>query len=374
MKSKPGAQVEDKGSGIDNDVFDMNDTGHSKNNPSVGEYAKGDPEAWNEGVNKDKVNKDDSKREETGHAPLIDKHAAQEAIASARRLEEKAVKAIIASQRMLPGATDEIIEKQAGILMHLPEEGLNATLANQEGLAQMIAKAAASSSEEEDEEEDASSKDAGVKKDEEEEDAASKDAGSKKDEEEEDASSKDAGKKKLAALKRKVAEIEKKLEDEEEASSKDAGKKEEEEEASSKDAGKKKEEDEEEDASSKDAGQNDPHYFDLKKKKEKLANLIKQAEELEKEVDKDEKKKEEEEEEGEEVEASHKGKKEEDEEEATSKDASLLDQIFSGVMPSPIKKGASKLSGMVKKEASSSNSSDLSSLWSTAPDVREIFN
>jgi hypothetical protein len=43
-------------------------------------------------------------------------------------------------------------------------------------------------------------------------------------------------------------------------------------------------------------------------------------------------------------------------------------------MPSPIKKGASKLSGMVKKEASSSGSSDLSSLWSTAPDVREIFN
>lgn len=344
MKSKPGAQVEDKGSGIDNDVFDMNDTGHSKNNPSVGEYAKGDPEAWNEGVNKDKVNKDDSKREETGHAPLIDKHAAQEAIASARRLEEKAVKAIIASQRMLPGATDEIIEKQAGILMHLPEEGLNATLANQEGLAQMIAKAAASSSEEEDEEEDAASKDAGVKKDEEEEDAASKDAGSKKDEEEEDAASKDAG-----------------------------SKKDEEEDASSKDAGKKKDE-EEDDASSKDAGQNDPHYFDLKKKKEKLASLRKQAEELEKEVDKDEKKKEEEEEEGEEVEASHKGKKEEDEEEATSKDASLLDQIFSGVMPSPIKKGASKLSGMVKKEASSSGTSDLSSLWSTAPDVREIFN
>jgi hypothetical protein len=333
MKSKPGSQVEDKGSGIDNDVFDMNDTGHSKNNPSVGQYAKGDPEAWNEGVNKEKVNKDDQKREETGHAPLIDKHAAQEAIASARRLEEKAVKAIIASQRMLPGATDAIIEKQAGILMHLPEEGLNATLANQEGLAQMIAKAAASSSEEE---EDASSKEGTSKTLDEEEDASSKDA-AKKEEDEEDASSKDAAKKE---------------EDEDEASSKDAA---------------KKEEDEDE-ASSKDAGQNDPHYFDLKKKKEKLANLKKQAEELEKEVDKDEKKEEEE------VEASAKCKKDEDEEEASSKDASLLDQIFSGVMPSPIKKGASKLSGMVKKEASSSGASDLSSLWSTAPDVREVFN
>ena len=73
MKSKPGTQVEAKGSGVDNDPYDMNDTGHEKNDPSVSEYAKGDPEAWKEGVNKDNPAKDDQKREETGHAPLIDK-------------------------------------------------------------------------------------------------------------------------------------------------------------------------------------------------------------------------------------------------------------------------------------------------------------
>jgi hypothetical protein len=299
MKSKPGSQVEDKGSGIDNDVFDMNDTGHSKNDPSVGEYAKGDPEAWNEGVNKEKVNKDDQKREETGHAPLIDKHAAQEAIASARRLEEKAVKAIIASQRMLPGATDAIIEKQAGILMHLPEEGLNATLANQEGLAQMIAKAAAASSDEDEDE----------------------------DEEKEE--------EKAAAEEKKPEEGEEK--EEEKAAAEE----------------KKPEEDEKEEG--KDAAVTP---------QEKLASLRKQAEELEQQINAAEEKPEEKEE-------------KEEKEEGTgvdASDASLLDQIFSGVMPSPIKKGASKLSGMVKKEASSSGSSDLSSLWSTAPDVREVFN
>ena len=52
MKSKPGAQVEAKGSGVDNDVYNMNDTGHEKNDPSVSEYAKGDPSAWAEDVNK----------------------------------------------------------------------------------------------------------------------------------------------------------------------------------------------------------------------------------------------------------------------------------------------------------------------------------
>lgn len=298
MKSKPGAQVEAKGSGVDNDVYNMNDTGHEKNDPSVSEYAKGDPSAWAEDVNKNNPAKDDQKREETGHAPLIDKHAAQEAIASARRLEEKAVKAIIASQRMLPGATDEIIEKQAGILMHLPEEGLNATLANQEGLARMVAKAASDSSEDTEDE------------DKEEKAAAEEKVEEKKEEEK--------------------AAAEEKCEDK----------------------------DEEEKAASELSP------------KEKLANLKKQAEELEKQIEDEEKKPEEkaaaEDEKSED--------KEEDKKEVEASDANLLDQIFSGVMPSPIKKGASKLSGMVKKEASSSGSSDLSSLWSSAPDVRGIFN
>ena len=298
MKSKPGAQVEDKGSGIDNDTAAMNNPEHEKNDPSVGEYGKGDPSAWAEDVNKDKVNKDDQKREETGHAPLIDKHAAERAIASARKLEEKAVKAIIASQRMLPGATDEIIEKQAGILMHLPEEGLNATLTNQENLAKFIAKAAEDSSEDEGSAED-----------------------KKEDEAEENA---------------------------EEGEERDAAK-----------------------------NQNDPHAFSAKEKlaalKAEVAKLEKAAAEEEEKDVKDEK------------ESAAKCDDKEDEKEAAAKcddkeeekeasDSNLLDQIFSGVMPSPIKKGASKLSGMVKKEASSNAGDELSSLWSSAPDVKDVFN
>lgn len=297
MKSKPGTQVEAKGSGVDNDVYNMNDTGHEKNDPSVSEYAKGDPEAWNEGVNKDKVNKDDQKREETGHAPLVDKHAATEAIASARRLEEKAVKAIIASQRMLPGATDEIIEKQAGILMHLPEEGLNATLSNQESLAKLIAKAASDSSEESEEEKEEETPDEEEK--EEEKSAAEETPDEEKKEEE------------------KAATVE-------------------------------------------------------MTPKEKLASLKKQAEELEKQINAAEEKKEDD---ACDKEAGEKGDEETSkEDEETSKEASLLDQIFSGVMPSPIKKGASKLSGMVKKEASSGANNDLASLWASAPDVKDVFN
>ncbi len=285
MKSKPGTQVEDKGSGIDNDTAAMNNPEHEKNDPSVNEYEKGDPSAWGEDVNKDKVNKDDQKREETGHAPLVDKHAAERAIASARKLEEKAVKAIIASQRMLPGATDEIIEKQAGILMHLPEEGLNATLANQENLAKFIAKAAEDSSENEEDE----------KAEEAKEEKEEKDAAEKSD---------------------------------------DADEKEEKEAAKN---------------------QNDPKAFSAK---EKLAALKAEMAKLEKAAAEEDKEDE----------------KEEDKKEVEASDANLLDQIFSGVMPSPIKKGASKLSGMVKKEASSNAGDELSSLWSSAPDVKDIFN
>jgi len=314
MKSKPGTQVEDKGSGINNDVYEMNDTNHEKNDPKLDEYAKGDPEAWAEGVNKDNPAKDDSKRNEMNVAPLIDKHAA--AIADARRLEEKAVKAIIASQRMLPGATDEIIEKQAGILMHLPDEGLNATLSNQENFARTIAKAASEVATAAEEEEDDDEK-------KEEKDAAT-------EEKDEKDASEESLSEKLAALEGQISALKDQI--------KSAGEDEDEkaEEDSDKDAADEDSEKEDEEDSDKDAAEEKPE---------------------EKEAGKEE---------------------DDDETEACSKkeasNDSLLDQIFSGVMPSPVKKGASKLSGMVKKEASAGSSNDLSSLWSSAPDVSEIFS
>jgi hypothetical protein len=141
VKSK-GEVKESKGSGIDNDVYDQNDTGHEKNDADRGEYAKGDPSAWAEDVHTKPVNKDDKNREETGHAPLVDKHAAAEAIATVRKLEEKAARCIVAAQRTLPGADRGMIEDQAASYMHMPDVELNATLARQEKLARMIAGAA----------------------------------------------------------------------------------------------------------------------------------------------------------------------------------------------------------------------------------------
>lgn len=153
MLSKKNTQVEAKGSGIDNDPYDMNDTNHSKNDPLYDEYAKGDPSAWAEDPHMKNPAVDDDKREETGHAPLVDRRTAAEVVASAKKMEMKAVKCIVASQRMLPGASDDVIEKQAAAFMHIPDFELDATLSRQEDLAKAISKAASESSDDVDEEE-----------------------------------------------------------------------------------------------------------------------------------------------------------------------------------------------------------------------------
>jgi hypothetical protein len=53
--------------------------------------------------------------------------------------------------------------------------------------------------------------------------------------------------------------------------------------------------------------------------------------------------------------------------------ASLLDDIFAGVIASDTKKGAKSLSGLVKKEASDSNSDPLAGIWKTDPDISNLF-
>jgi hypothetical protein len=366
LKSKAGTQVSDKGTGIDNDPYDINDTGHSKADPKIDEYAKGDPEAWAEGVNKDNPAKDDSKREPaTGHAPLIDKHAAAEAIASAKKLEEKAVKCIIAAQRILPGAPEAMLEKQAAILMNLPEEGLNATLAHQEELAKMIGKSAGESAEEAEEKEEKDEKDEDKKK--------------------EAAEAEKKAKEKLEALKKEASELEKKIEAGqndpkywygEGQSMKDVSKK-------SKDAAEEKKEDkkEEKKEESKEAGKKE----DKKEKKEEDKKEKEAAEEEkkdeekkeDKEAAKEEEKKEEDKKEDKEAakeEEKKEDKKEEEkkEEDKEASDATILDDIFGLVTASENKKGAAKISGMVKKQASE-QIDDLTGIWRTDPDVSKVF-
>jgi hypothetical protein len=329
MKAKAGAPVSDKGTGIDNDAYNMNDTGHEKNDPKMDQYASGDPEKWAEGVNKDNPAKDDKKREETGHAPLIDKHAAAEAIASAKRLEERAVKCIIAAQRILPGAPGDMIEKQAAIFMHLPEEGLNATLTNQESLAKQIAKQASDVSEEakaEGESEEQEKKEKEVE-------AAKKDMDDKK--------------KKLEELEKQASDLRRELTAGQNA---DAMK--------NNPQGKKTE---------KRAGEDEKP--EEKKEEEKPEEKAAASEEEKKEEEKKPEEKPEEK-----AAASEEEKKEEEKkpEEIEASDANLLDQIFGEVTASETKKGAAKLSGMVKKQASE-QVSELSSLWASSPDVSQMF-
>lgn len=366
LKAKAGTQVSDKGTGIDNDPAAMNNPDHTKNDPKIDQYASGDPEKWAEGVNKDNPAKDDSKREDTGHAPLIDKHAAAEAVASAKRLEEKAVKCIIAAQRILPGAAEEMIEKQAAIFMHLPEEGLNATLTHQETLAKQIAKQAEDVSEEADK----------PKHDEDEPGHEGKETKAEK-----------------ATEEKAVTEAEKEKEDDDDKKKK---------EATEILAAKKKElEDMKKKASELEkeitAGQNDPKYFYGKGKKTKDAS----SEEDEKDDKKEDKKEDKaaasekcekcgkmpceckEDDKKDDKSASACTQKEDEDKkddkkedkaatEIEASDSTLLDQIFGEVTASETKKGASKLSGMVKKQASE-QVSDLAGLWASAPDVSNMF-
>ena len=129
------------------DAYSQNNPDHAKNDPKEDQYVIGTPSDFAEDVNKDNLWKDDD-RVGTGHSKLVDKKAAAEAIASAREMEMKAVKCIIASQRMLPGAPDELIEKQASVLLSLPGEGIDEILSNQQNFAKMISKAASEIAEE----------------------------------------------------------------------------------------------------------------------------------------------------------------------------------------------------------------------------------
>ena len=126
-----------------NDVY-VNDsrTVGNKNVPS----ANGTPETWNEGVQPaavlDKKHNDETNRNEMG---LID---AKAAVKNASELESKAVKCLVASQRMLPGAHRDVLEANAFDMMYLPSASIDGILSRQEGLARSIAASASKIAEE----------------------------------------------------------------------------------------------------------------------------------------------------------------------------------------------------------------------------------
>ena len=103
-------------------------------NPPASKYDIGGPSQFAEDPDMAKPWKTEG-RTETGHpAP-----AARQAVKAARQLEDKALKCITVAQRMLPGASDELIEDQATDLMYIPENRIMATLERQASFAEVLA-------------------------------------------------------------------------------------------------------------------------------------------------------------------------------------------------------------------------------------------
>jgi colicin import membrane protein len=113
------------------DPYSMN---QDHKNPPASKYDIGGPSQFAE----DPDNKTPWKNEgrvETGHPAPI-----KEAVKAAQKLEDKALKCITIAQRILPGASDSIIEEQATDFMYLPDKCILATLQRQSELAEILAK------------------------------------------------------------------------------------------------------------------------------------------------------------------------------------------------------------------------------------------
>ena len=288
---------------IDNDVY--KNESRSEGDINKGDkYKNGDPSSWAEDPDKKNYAKADEKRNEMNVGDV--REANEQHIKNARDLERKAVKCIVASQRMLPGMDEKSVEANALDLMHMPASSLDALLDRQAKLAESIQAAAEEVTAGElpealqkaiDEKKEKAEKKAGDDSEEKSEEEA-KEAGDDKAEEEEvkEASEKVAADEKLAALVTAAVEA----------------------------------------ALAKKAADEAP------------------AEEEEKEA-------------GEEP-----AEEEKTEEVKEASDENLLDSIFSSVKASDSKAGASSLTGLVAKSASSKEN-DISGLWQSAPDVSSTF-
>lgn len=333
---------------MEKDVYNMNVP--EKKDPGQSYQKPGDnPSGWAE--DPAKKDWDGQKRDEMNVAVPgsgVNKNAA--AIKSARKLEEKAIKCIVAAQRMLPGATDVLIEAQAADLMHLPEIAIANTLVRQEDLAKSFTKEAADAAKEEEKEEE--------KKEE------PKEAEAAKKEEEEVEEEKEASLEEVvASLKKQASTIQAALTKIQAGEMPEGFKKfikRKKDEKKEEVEAKKEEKDEmEAEAAKKPAKEDEEMEAEAAKKEDK--------EDMETEAAKKEDKEEEME-----AEAAKKDEKEEmemDEKEASA--PSLLDTIFESVTGTSKKVGAKSLSGLVKK--ASNGEDNLSSLWDAPPDVSKNF-
>jgi len=153
-----------------------------KTNPPVEKYKTGDPSSWAEDPDMRKPWEGEGRNEVGLAAPKSEAPAApaapaapeapeapaevseekeemteakaQEAIASMQKLQGKALKCITIAQRMLPGASDELIEAQAKEFMYMPERCVLATLQRQIQLGEILANEEEEEKEEEEKKEE----------------------------------------------------------------------------------------------------------------------------------------------------------------------------------------------------------------------------
>jgi len=184
------------------DPYTMN---QNRKNPPIEKYRTGDPSSWAEDPDM-KTPWESEGRTETGHpAP------AREAVKAARKLEDRAIKCITIAQRMLPGASDDVIEEQATDLMYLPDNSILSTLQRQASLAETLTAKDCDEDDDEDEKSvEAKEKEEKVEEDEEEKPVEAKE---KKEEKEEKA---EEDEEKPVEAKEKKEEKEEKVEEEEE--------------------------------------------------------------------------------------------------------------------------------------------------------------
>jgi len=252
------------------DPYTMNQD--HKNNP-VQKYDIGGPSQFAEDPDMKTPWKTEG-RTETGHpAPE------REAVMAARKMEDKAMKCLTIAQRMLPGASDELIEEQATEFMYMPEQSVLSTLQRQASWAEALA----GKDEDEDEEKEAAKKE---EKDEDEEKEAAKKEEKDEDEEKEAAKKeeKDEDEEKEAAKKEEKDEDEEKEAAKKEETTPEPEKKEEEKEAAKAQDEEEEEKKEEKESSEEKTAEEEIDLLDTlfandetKAGAKKLSGIVKQA-------------------------------------------------------------------------------------------------
>jgi len=145
-------RLTDKKAGEVNDVYTMNGArpdeakrgGNGSGETFQKEYQTGDTSSWKEDPistqETAKLNTEDAKRNEMNLGEI--RMAFAQAIKQSSQMREHAAKCMIASERMLPGASQEALIANSSDLMFLPDSAIDGVLSRQASLALSVTSAA----------------------------------------------------------------------------------------------------------------------------------------------------------------------------------------------------------------------------------------